>query len=82
MKFCGDMIVRPAPLLSGDMMPEVENKTVVGHAEFANKRDVEEFVTGMNTMCGGKYTYMVRKVRMKNDDGRESCIYEVEWLES
>lgn len=63
-------------------MPEVENKTVVGRAEFGNKRDVEEFVTGMKDRTGNRYGFRVRKVHLIGDTGRDTCLYEVEWFEA
>ena len=62
-------------------MPEVDGRTLRGQAQFASKRDLEDFVTGLKKRTGERYAVRARKVRMVDDDGRESFIYEVEWFD-
>ena len=63
-------------------MKEVASKTLVGQGKFGNKRDLEDFVTGLKKRTGNKYVVRARKVLMENDDGRKSEFYEVEWYEA
>ena len=61
---------------------EVENKTLVGQARFASKRDLESFVTDLKALTYDKYIVRARRVEMVNDDGRKSEFFEVEWYEA
>lgn len=63
-------------------MPEVEDRTVSGRAQFGSKRELEDFVTAMKNRTGDKYSFRARKVHLMNDTGRETCLYEIEWFEA